>query len=326
MAGFDFTVRAQYGDENFKKALVTGPGELREVVWRDIAPPPDINATPPAFMAVLMGLSSDGDVTSSQWVGGGSLEPPGAVKVEMAKLFPAVSKNFSFSLNVDLAAFEWPRDGGFLSGYREVPRDIPITVYKKTDVGDLVVDWDTAKEEGCVEFAVRAMVVHCSPTEVLVQVGCVPFDIAHMLNNYPLVYQEAFFPNTLLRVANLATRLPPGMSSQTTKLAKRVALQEVDGGGYGLGVLPFFTSTNLLPDGGFPMLNRPDLPAIQRALGAFMAKARTPVAKTAAHLPAALALALQGDKLPANILPEVASSWSVLTAPREQPRDDGGKA
>ena len=57
-----------------------------------------------------------------------------------------------------------------------------------------------------------------------------------------------------------------------------------------------------------------------------MAKARTPVAKTAAHLPAALALALQGDKLPANILPEVASSWSVLTAPREQPRDDGGKA
>ena len=52
MTGFDFTIRAQYGDENFKKALVKGPEELREVVWRDIAPPPGS-----AFMAVLMGLS-----------------------------------------------------------------------------------------------------------------------------------------------------------------------------------------------------------------------------------------------------------------------------
>ena len=135
MAGFDFTIRTQYGDENFKKALVKGPGELREVVWRDIAPPPGS-----AFMAVLMGLSSDGDVTSSQWVGGGSLEPPGAVKVEMAKLFPAVSKNFSLSLNVDLATFEWPRDGGFLSGYREVQGSLLFSKIEfsiKPDLRDL---------------------------------------------------------------------------------------------------------------------------------------------------------------------------------------------
>lgn len=319
MTEFDFTVTAQYGEESFKNALVNGPGELREVVWGSMATP----GSP--FMSVLMGLSADGDITSSQWVGGGSLEPPGVVKIELAKLFPAVSKNLLFSINVDLATFEWPRDGSFLSGYREVPRDIPITVWKKTEMGDLVIDWESAKEEGCVEFAVRAMVVHCSATEVLVQLGSVPFDIGHMLSTYPQVYQEAFFPNTLLRVVNLATKLPPGMSSQTTRLAKRVSLREVDAEGFGLGILPFFTATNPLPDGSLPVLSRPDLPAIQKALVAFMSKSRTPVAKAAAHLPAALALALQGDKLPVNVLPEVTSPWSALTAHRGEIRDDGGK-
>lgn len=229
MTEFDFTVTAQYGEESFKNALVNGPGELREVVWGSMATP----GSP--FMSVLMGLSADGDITSSQWVGGGSLEPPGVVKIELAKLFPAVSKNLLFSINVDLATFEWPRDGSFLSGYREVPRDIPITVWKKTEMGDLVIDWESAKEEGCVEFAVRAMVVHCSATEVLVQLGSVPFDIGHMLSTYPQVYQEAFFPEHSVEGGELGYETASRHELSDHKVGKKSLTK---GGGCG-GIWPW---------------------------------------------------------------------------------------
>ena len=265
------------------------------------------------------------DITASQWVGGGSVEQPGAVRVEAVKLFPGANKNISFSFNLDLGSFEWPRDGGNFSGYREVPKDIPVTVFKKTDVGELVIDWDQAVKEGCMDFAVRGIVVPCSASDVLVQFGCVPFDITHMLENYAQCYQEPFFPNTLVQVVKVATKLPPGMKLGSTRLAKRVPLVEVDADGLGLGLLPFFTSTHLLQDGSMPPMVTPELSVIQRALVGFMGQGKLPLAKTAAQYQAALAQALQGEKLPANVLPPVETVWSTLAAQLEVAGEEEGK-
>lgn len=53
---FDFTISTSYGKDNFERALVKGPGDLRDVAWREMVPAGS------AFMACLMGLSVDGCV------------------------------------------------------------------------------------------------------------------------------------------------------------------------------------------------------------------------------------------------------------------------
>ena len=254
------------------------------------------------------------------------MEQPGAVRVEATKLFPGASKSISFSFNLDMAAFEWPRDGSNLSGYREVPKDLPITIHKKTEMGEIVLDWDQAVKEGCLDFAVRAIVVPGSATDVLVQLGCVPFSIQHMLANYPKVYQEAYFPNTLVQVVKVATKLPPGMKLASTRLAKRVPLVEVDGLGLGLGLLPFFTAAHLLPDGSMPAMVMPEVSAIQKALGGFMGQGRLPSSRTAAQFAAALQQALHGDKLASNVLAPVETAWSTLAPQTEVSEDEEGKS
>ena len=242
------------------------------------------------------------------------LEPPGSVRVPASVLFPAAAKHLSFCFNVNLTQFEWPMSGSNFSSYLDVPRDFPVVVYRQLEGGqEVVVSWEDAQAEGCASFAVRAVVAPCSTEESFVQLGAVPFSVEHMLKTYAAVYDEPFFPNTMVRVAKAPTKMLPGAKVATSKLVKRVRLAVADLTGYGLGVLPFYSAVRFSPRGedSIPM---PDFGAIKKALAEFMEGGKLPVAKSAASFAAALTVVSQGDKNPANVLPPLRSPWAGLAA------------
>ena len=258
------------------------------------------------------------DVTSSRWVGGGMLEPPGAVKVPATVLFPAAAKHLSLCFNVNLAQFEWPMSGSNFSSYLDVPRDFPVVVYRQLDGGqDVVVSWEDAQAEGLGNFAVRAVVAPCSTKESFVQLGSVPFSVDHMLTNYAAVYDEPFFPNTMLRVARVPTKMLPGAKVATSKLVKRVKLALPDVAGFGMGILPFFSAVRFNP--GEEQVPMPEVMAIKKAVAQFMQGGKLPVVKSAASFQAALTVASEGDKNPANVLPPLRSPWAGLAASLDGP-------
>ena len=74
-----------------------------------------------------------------------------------------------------------------------------------------------------------------------------------------------------------------------------------------------------------PPMVTPEVSVIQRALVGFMGQGKLPLAKTAAQFQAALTQALQGEKLPANVLPPVETVWSTLAAQMEVAGEDEGK-
>ena len=251
------------------------------------------------------------NITSARWVGGGHLECIGFGRVAATTLFPGAPKSLAFCLNFDLAAFEWPMNGSSYSNYLDVPRDLAVVVYRKGDDGkEVVVDWETAEKEGCAKFAVRAVVTPGSTKEAFVQIGAVPFDIEHMLRNYAQVYQEAWMPNTMVRVTKVPTKLLPGAKVKESRLAKRVQLVMQDMDKLGFGIFPFFSAMRFNPE--VDPIVMPEVDVIRRALADFMCMARLPVCKTAGNFPAALTVALQGDKNPANVLLPLATPWTTL--------------
>ena len=261
------------------------------------------------FMTLTLICASN--ITSARWVGGGHLDLVGMGRVAATTLFPGAPKSLFFCLNFDLAAFEWPMNGSNYSCYRDVPRDLAVVVYRKGEDGkEVVVDWETAEKEGCAKFAVRAVVSPGSTKEGFVQIGVVPFDIEHMLTNYAQVYQEAWMPNTMVRVTRVPTKLLPGGKVKESRLVQRVQLVLQDTEKLGFGILPFFSAMRFNPE--VDRIVMPEVDVVRRALADFMCMARLPVCKTAGNFPAALAVALQGDKNPANVLPPLATPWTEL--------------
>ena len=246
-------------------------------------------------------------------MGGGQLETPGAVRVPASVLFPGAPKHLSFCINVDLAQFEWPMSGSNFSSYLDVPRSVPVVVYRQLEGGqDIVVSWEDAQAEGCGSFAVRAVVAPCSTQEAFVQLGAVPFSIEHMLKNFAAVYDEPFMPNTMLRVSRKSTKLLPGSKVAKSQLVKRVKLVVQDVGSCGLGIWPFYSAMRFNPAED-PMF-LPEMDVVRRALAEFMGKGKLPVTKSAASLPAALTVASQGDKNSDNVLPPLRTPWTALQA------------
>ena len=100
-----------------------------------------------------------------------------------------------------------------------------------------------------------------------------------------------------------------------------------DRAGFGLGVLPFFFAERFNPRKD--LIQVPKLEVIRKALVDFMGMTRMAVSKNAGNLPAALAVALEGDKNPANVLPPMRTPWSgvlvaaVTAAPPPPPPEQG---
>ena len=143
------------------------------------------------FLACLLSLRKDKTFATSKWVGGGNLD--GHVAFKASVLFPAAKKDLQLSMKVDLAAFDFPLSGSNFSGYREAPREVALTPFFLEGGKQRVLDWAQAKKEGCGDFCLRLVVVPISVSEVMVQVGAVPFTLDHLKQEYKEVYDEAFF-------------------------------------------------------------------------------------------------------------------------------------
>lgn len=272
------------------------------------------------FNSLILITVLPSDITSSRWVGGGQVAAPGSVKVAASVLFPAAPKHLTLSFSLNLGVFEWPMNGSNMSGYLSVPRDLAVVVYRKLEDGqEAPISWEDAQAEGVGEFAVRGVVAPCSSEEVFFQLAAVPFSIDHMLTNYAAVYDEPFFPCTMLKVVRTPTKMLPGSKVATSTLVKRVKLVVKDVEGFGLGMIPFFSAMRFNP--AVDPVYMPEVGVIKKALGEFMAKGRLPVVKSAANLPDALVVALEGDKNPVNVLPGLRTPWTVLL---EQVRGLGG--
>ena len=114
----------------------------------------------------------------------------------------------------------------------------------------------------------------------------------------------------MIAVTKTPTRLPPGSKSATSRLVKAVDLVQQDVRGFGLGVLPFYSTIKLNPLEE-PIV-MPEFGVIQGTLHTFMRAGFLPYARTAAQMTAALGVAVQTDKHPANTLRPVTSPWPVL--------------
>ena len=265
------------------------------------------------FLACLLSLRQDNTFASSRWVGGGTLD--GHVAFKASTLFPAVKDNLQLSMKIDLSSFDFPLSGSNLSMYREAPKDVAVTAFVVQGGKQVIFDWAAAKKEGCGDFCVRLTVYPISTSEVLVQLGAVPFGLDHLKQNYGEVYEEAYFPNTFLRVTKTRTQLPKGMAraagQNSTSLAKRVELVLQDSQGFGLGVQPFISCLHFNPDTDpIPM---PPFEAILEATCDFFRAGAQAVARNAAELPAALGIALLADKDARNLVGPVDSPWPAFT-------------
>ena len=278
------------------------------------------------FVACLLSLRKDRSIATSKWVGGGDLD--GHVAVKASVLFPAAKKGLQLSLKVDLASFDFPLSGSNFSCYREAPREVAVTPFFMEAGKQRVLDWAQAKKEGCGEFCLRLVVVPISTSEVLVQVGAVPFTLDHLKQEYKEVYEEAFFPNTMLRVTKKMTQLPGELARvlgfQSTSLAKKVELLMPDSKGFGFGALPFISCIHFNP--ATEPIPMPEFETLMEAVCDFFRAGSQPVAKTAAALPDALAVALMADKDERNMVDPMVSPWPAWTALEAARRAAGGDA
>lgn len=276
------------------------------------------------FLACLLSLRKDKTFATSKWVGGGNLD--GHVAFKASVLFPAAKKDLQVSMKVDLAAFDFPLSGSNFSGYREAPREVALTPFFLEGGKQRVLDWAQAKKEGCGDFCIRLVVVPISVSEVMVQVGAVPFTLDHLKQEYKEVYDEAFFPNTFLRVTKQKTQLPRDVAKvlgvQSTSLAKRVDLMMPDTKHFGFGAVPYISCLHFNPETEpIPM---PDFSAVLEAVCDFYRAGSQPVAKSAAALPEALAVALLADKDDRNMVDPVVSPWPAFSTLEAGSRTGGG--
>lgn len=277
------------------------------------------------FFGCLLSLGPQDSYVGSQWVGGNKLDDQ--VPFSAGAIFSGAAKGLHLSLAIDLDIFDFPLSGSNFSSYREVPYHVPVVAHMEVDGQEKeIVSWERAKELGCKDFSVRIVVLPISTKEVLVQVGGVPFSLAELEEQYSEVYKENFFPNTMLRVTRARTRLPDFMGAKTssaaksTSLAMKVDLVLEDTEGVGLGMLPFTTYTGPVPG----EVKRPPIKEVKRALFNHTHAAARSVAKTAAQMPAALAIALKADKDPVNLLPQIWSPWPAFdTGAAAASQDEG---
>ena len=314
---FDFTIHKDFTQEDFNRTVINGPGGIREVVGGILG------GDPGTFLGVQLFMTKEGQFTSSRWVGCGPLDGDGTITFKAASLFPAAPPTLHLKLRVTLDMFEWPGDASNFSAYVDFPGAGPVAAFTKSkEEKSALVDWEVAKGQGVGDFAVRAIVMPHSTSQVFVHVGAVPFSVAHMKARYSEVFTEAFFPNFLLSVTKAPTKLPEGHVNKTSRLVKMVDLQLQDVEGFGLGVLPFFNVLRFHPRE--EPITMPSFDLVRRTLFTFMKAGRHPVSKTAAAFPGALAVALEADANPANLLPSVSTVWPALNTPQMMADAFGG--
>ena len=281
-----------------------GPAQLREKVRSIPSRDPDA-----PFFACLLTLGPQDSYTGSQWVGGGKLDREG-VTFSAQSLFSGAAKGLQLAVVTDLDCFDFPLSGSNFSSYREVPYHVPVVAYMASTEGQAkeVISWERAKELGCKEFSMRVVVMPVSTREVLVQVGASPFCLNELKEKYGQVFEQPFFPNTMVRVTKAQTKLPSFMGLKTSSLVKSVELVLEDTEGVGMGILPFTTCPTPGPGG----VQRPPVGVVKQALFNHMHAVLQPVTRTPSRLAEALGTALMADKSPANALPPLWSPWPAV--------------
>ena len=301
-APFDFRVVKHFSQEDFNRTIVNGPAGIKAAVAASTG---EGDGT---FLGVQCSLAKDRTLLSARWVGGGALDGTGAINFKASSLFPLAPAGLFLSVKLTLDLFEWPGNSSNFSHYIDCPGGAAVAAYEKGTGGESrFVDWELAKGQGCAPFAVRAIVLPHATSSCFVQIGAVPFTVAHMHEQYGAVFEEPYFPNFMLSVTKTPTVLPAGSRHATSRLVQRVALQLPDAEGFGLGTIPFFDCVRFAAAPAMP-----DFALIQATVFNHMQAGRHPVAKSAAAFPAALKVALEADKNPLNLVDRCASPWPVL--------------
>ena len=269
---------------------------------------PSIDQEKP-YGAVILGISLQGTFDATRWVVGGKMEADTGFKAK--NIFPLADSDLYLELRGSYGDFAFPNNAANFSGYLEVPGQVPVVAYMlDQDKQKQYIDWNDAKARGCSEFCVRVVVLPLTTRSVLLQLGVAPFSLAYMKEHYAEMMDMAYFPNTMVRCTRTRTRLPPSMGGVTSMLVKEAKLVMEDTEGYGLGAMPFYVGTDFDPlAAAFEM---PSFDAIQEALFTHMRAGALPMAKSAAQMPAALAVALRADKDPANFMGPVSSPWPAF--------------
>lgn len=279
-----------------------GPADLRSKV-RNI---PSRDASAP-FFGVLLNLGRQGAYTGSQWVGAGKLDA-GAVTISASTIFPNAAKGLQLALITDLDMFDFPSSGCNFSSYREVPYQVPVVAY----MGKEMITWERATELGARDFCMRVVVLPVSTREVLVQVGVSPMSLDELKESFGEVFEQPYFPNTMVKVSKSQNKLPSFMGNKTSSLVKPVELVLEDTEGMGMGVLPFTTTSSSASGDSYTEVERPPVDVIKAALFNHMHAGFKPVARTAARMREALDVALQADKAEENVLPPLWSPWPTV--------------
>ena len=232
------------------------------------------------------------------------------VTFSAASIFSGAPKALHLALVTDLDCFDFPLSGSNFSAYREVPYQVPVVAYLAPAEGQAkeVISWERAKELGCKDFTMRVVVMPVSTKENLVQVGTTPFSLKELKELYGEVFDQPYFPNTMVRVSKSQTKLPSFMGLKTSCLVKSVETVLEDTEGVGMGILPFTTCPTPGPGG----VQRPPTAVIKQALYNHMHAGHQPVTRTPSRMAEALGTALLADKAPENILPPLWSPWPAL--------------
>ena len=199
-----------------------------------------------------MTLGQQGAYTGSQWVGGGKLDA-GAVTISASTIFPNAAKGLQLALITDLDMFDFPSSGCNFSMYREVPYQVPVVAYMGKDM----ITWERATELGARDFCMRVVVLPVSTREVLVQVGVTPLSLDELKESYGEVFEQPYFPNTMVKVSKSQNKLPSFMGNKTSSLVKPVELVLEDQEGMGMGVLPFTTTASSATGDSYTEVERP---------------------------------------------------------------------
>ena len=152
-------------------------------------------------------------------MGGGKLDA-GAVTISASTIFPNAAKGLQLALITDLDMFDFPSSGCNFSSYREVPYQVPVVAY----MGKEMITWERATELGARDFCMRVVVLPVSTREVLVQVGVSPMSLDELKESFGEVFEQPYFPNTMVKVSKSQNKLPSFMGNKTSSLVKPVEL------------------------------------------------------------------------------------------------------
>ena len=274
------------------------------------------------YGACILGLSQQGTFSGSRWVTGGKMEQGMGFKAK--NIFPQADTELYLELRGSYGEFTFPNTAGNFSSYREVPSQLPVVAYTLSQGQEKnFVTWEDAKARGCSEFCVRVVVLPRSTKSIFLQLGVAPFSMGHLKQHFSEMMDAAYFPNTMVRCTRTRVKLPPSMGGGSSMLIKEAMLIMEDTEGYGLGAMPFYCGTDFDPMAvEAPM---PSYEAIKEGVFTHMRAGALPRAVGAAHMPAALALALKADKDPSNFMGPVASPWPAFNDNRGEDNGSQGR-